>query len=164
MASQPISCSSPIAASSATAPTTLGDPASSRSGGSVQRTSSRSTRSTLSTLPFGASLISSYDKDAVALGLYGLILLLIALTRLAIWWYATGHPDLLHAPVDAQSRRAGLIVVGVAAIIYTIAIALADASPTTSLAIYAAAPVLYFIGITISRASAPQGSAREDFT
>ena len=118
----------------------------------------------LSILPFGASLISTYDKDSVALGLDGLILLSIALTRLAIWWYATGHPDLLHTAVDAQSRRAGAIVVSVAVIIYVIAIALADPAPTASLAIYAAAPVLYFIGITISRASAPEGSAREDFT
>jgi uncharacterized membrane protein len=118
----------------------------------------------LSILPFGASLISSYDRDAVALGLYGLILLLIALTRLAIWWYATGHPGLLHTAIDAQSRRAGVIVVGVAVIIYATAIAFADPAPRVSLLIYAAAPVLYFIGITITRASAPAGSAREDFT
>lgn len=43
MAGQPIARSSPIAASRATAPRTLGDPASSRSGGSVHTTSSRST-------------------------------------------------------------------------------------------------------------------------
>jgi uncharacterized membrane protein len=49
----------------------------------------------LSMLPFGASLISRHEKESVALGLYGLILLLIALTRLAIWWYATGRDDLL---------------------------------------------------------------------
>ncbi len=46
MASQPIRSSSTMAVPKATAPTTLGDPASSRSGGSVQMTSSRSTRST----------------------------------------------------------------------------------------------------------------------
>ena len=46
MASQPIRSSSSMAAPKATAPTTLGEPASSRSGGSVQITSSRSTRST----------------------------------------------------------------------------------------------------------------------
>ena len=44
--SQPIRSSSSIAVPKATAPTTLGEPASSRSGGSVQITSSRSTRST----------------------------------------------------------------------------------------------------------------------
>ena len=46
MASQPMRPSSSMAAWSATAPMTLGEPASSRSGGSVQTTSSRSTRST----------------------------------------------------------------------------------------------------------------------
>jgi uncharacterized membrane protein len=118
----------------------------------------------ISLLPFGASLISSYEKDSVALGLFGLILLLTALTRLAVWWYTTGHPHLLHVAIDPQSRRAGFVVVAVAAVIYAVAIVLADPAPTASLVIYAAAPVLYFIGITISRASAPHGSAREDFT
>ena len=46
MASQPMRSSSSMAAPKATAPITLGEPASSRSGGSVQMTSSRSTRST----------------------------------------------------------------------------------------------------------------------
>ena len=46
MASQPMRSSSSMAAWSATAPMTLGEPASSRSGGSVHTTSSRSTRST----------------------------------------------------------------------------------------------------------------------
>ena len=46
MVSQPIRSSSSMAVPKATAPTTLGEPASSRSGGSVQITSSRSTRST----------------------------------------------------------------------------------------------------------------------
>ena len=118
----------------------------------------------LSILPFGASLISRYEKDSVALRLYGLILLVIALTRLAIWWYATGRRDLLHTAIDAQSRRDGLGIVAVAAGIYAIAIAIADSAPSASLAIFGAAPILYFIGVTISRSSAPQGSAREDFT
>ena len=46
MVSHPIRSNSSMAVPNATAPTTLGEPASSRSGGSVQITSSRSTRST----------------------------------------------------------------------------------------------------------------------
>ena len=101
----------------------------------------------LSILPFGASLISRYDTDPVALGIYGSILLSLALTRLAIWSYATSRPDLLDVAVDMRTRRRGIVVAGVAVVVYLAAIGLADAAPRASLAIYAAAPILYFAGV-----------------
>ena len=118
----------------------------------------------LSILPFGASLIAEYDTEPVALRMYGGLLVAIALTRLAIWWYATGRSTLLHDPIDSPSRRAGMIVVTVPAVVYAFAIAIAWSAPTASLVIYAAVPIIYFIGITITRTSAKPGSADEDFT
>ena len=53
----------------------------------------------LSILPFGASLLARYDEEPVALQMYGILLVAIALTRLVIWWYATGRPHLLVVPV-----------------------------------------------------------------
>ena len=61
----------------------------------------------LSIVPFGASLIARYDRDPIALELYGILLVTIAVTRLAVWTYATGRTHLLVAPVDTRSRRAG---------------------------------------------------------
>lgn len=105
----------------------------------------------LSMLPFGASLIARHDRDSIALGLYGVLLLAIALTRLAIWWYATGRPGLLHAPIDNRLRRRGIVLAAIAATVYAVAVALAGPAPTASLAIYAAAPVLYFAGLLTER-------------
>jgi uncharacterized membrane protein len=115
-------------------------------------------------IPFGASLISRYERDATALSLYGLILVLVAVTRLCIWWYATGRTHLLFEPVDSRSRRAGLILVAIPGGIYLVGVLIAESYPRVSLAIYAAVPILYFIAITIARTTAPLESAERDFT
>jgi uncharacterized membrane protein len=118
----------------------------------------------LSILPFGASLLSRYDRDPIALEMYGFLLLAIAATRLGIWVYATGRPHLLISPVVARSRWAGAAVVVVPGVAYAVAIAIADAAPTASFVIYAAMPVVYFLGITLARTTAPPASAERHFT
>jgi uncharacterized membrane protein len=115
-------------------------------------------------VPFGASLIAKYWNDPVALRLYGLLLVAIALTRLAIWVYATGRPHLLFVPTDSRSRWLGIVVAAGPAAIYAVAFAIAKTSPIASLLIYAAVPILYFITITLARSIAPAGSAERDFT
>jgi len=45
-----------------------------------------------------------------------------------------------------------------------VAFAIAQVSPQASLAVYASAPVLYFIAITLLRWLAPRGSAERQFT
>ena len=115
-------------------------------------------------LPFGASLIARYETEPVALRMYGLLLLAIAVSRLWVWWYASGRTHLLFAPIDRRSRRAGVTLVAVPGVAYAIAIGVADAAPTASLIIYAAVPVLYFVAITLDRSSAPPGSAEQEFT
>src|SRR5215211_2363261 len=118
----------------------------------------------LSVLPFGASLLARYEQEPVALRMYGFLLVAIAVTRLIMWMYATGRSHLLVAPIDARSRWAAVAVVAVPGVAYAVAIAVAASSPTASLAIYAAVPVLYFVGITLARTTAPPESAERDFT
>jgi uncharacterized membrane protein len=112
-------------------------------------------------LPFGAALISRYGRESVALSLYGFLLLLIALTRLAVWLYATNRPHLLHEPIDRRAKTVGVLIVAIPAAVYLLAIGLADSAPDASLAIYAAAPVLYFVGVFVSRSTAPPDEADE---
>ena len=118
----------------------------------------------LSILPFGASLIARYDQEPVALRMYGFLLVAIAASRLGVWWYASRRPQLLFTPVDARSRRAGVALVAVPGAAYAVAIVVARASPTASLVIYAAVPILYFIGISRARTTAEPGSTEQDFT
>lgn len=42
----------------------------------------------LGVIPFGASLLSRYENAAIALQMYGFLLLAVAATRLGMWWYA----------------------------------------------------------------------------
>jgi TMEM175 potassium channel family protein len=118
----------------------------------------------LSILPFGASLIARYENEAVALRMYGILLVAIVATRLGVWLYASRRSHLLHVPVDPRSRRAEIALVAVPGVAYAIAIYIARVAPTASLVIYAAVPVLYFVAITLVRASAPPGSAEQEFT
>jgi uncharacterized membrane protein len=118
----------------------------------------------LAILPFGTELLARYNRDAVALEIYGLILVAIQLTRLAIWGYVTGHPDLLYAPVPERSRWNRAAVVTIPTVAYVVAIAIADRYPTLSLAIYALTPVIYFVAISIARKGADSGSAEQNLT
>jgi uncharacterized membrane protein len=58
-------------------------------------------------LPFGAGLVGRYDQEPVALRIYGLLLVAIAIMRTVIWLYATNRPPLLWLPLDDRQRRAG---------------------------------------------------------
>jgi uncharacterized membrane protein len=115
-------------------------------------------------LPFGAALISRYDRDEEALGLYGLVLLLIALTRLGVWLYATNRPHLLFEPASRRTRRTGALIAGVPAVLYATGILISRVAPVVSLAIYAGVPVLYFVGLFVERSTAPPGPESDEFT
>ena len=115
-------------------------------------------------VPFGASLLSRYQSDSIALRLYGAMLVAIAATRLVIWMYATAKESLLWAPVDARSRRAVVAAVAIPGAAYAVAVVLADTVPLVSLLIYAAFPIVYFFIIGSARRKAPPGAADRDFT
>jgi uncharacterized membrane protein len=58
-------------------------------------------------LPFGAGMLGRYEQEPVALRIYGLVLVAIAVMRLVIWLYATNRPHLLWQRLDDRQRRAG---------------------------------------------------------
>ena len=115
-------------------------------------------------LPFGSALLSRYYEDPLALRLFGLILMGTSVARTAIWAYATQRPSLIHEPLDRASIRSGLALSVFPVVVYVVAFAIAGVSPQASLAVYASAPVLYFITITLLRWLAPRGSAERQFT
>ena len=118
----------------------------------------------LSLLPFGAALISRYDREAVALSLFGIQVLLISVTRLIVWLYATNRPHLLYEPISPRTKRVGVLIVAVPAALYLLAIGIADSAPGASMAIYAGVPILYFIALVIDRSTAPPGTEEDEFT
>jgi uncharacterized membrane protein len=118
----------------------------------------------LSLLPFGAALLSRYQQEAVALRIYGLQLLVIALTRLVVWLYAVNRQHLLFEPVSPRTKTIGVLLAGVPAVLYAVGILVAESSPGASLALYAGIPILYFIALFVERSTAPPGVEEEEFT
>jgi uncharacterized membrane protein len=115
-------------------------------------------------LPFAAGLLGRYDQEPVALRIYGLLLVLIAVMRVVIWLYATNRPHLLWQRLDARQRRAGLAINLYPGLIYLIAFLVATRSPGLSLMIYAGIPLLYFLSITVLRGSRRRDQEYADFT
>jgi uncharacterized membrane protein len=118
----------------------------------------------LSILPFGAAMLATYERDPIALKIYGLILVATVVTRLAVWLYATTRTHILVVPVDARSRWAGVILVALPGVAYLIGFLVAEPAPTLAIWIYALVPVLYFVTLWILHASSREGAVIEEFT
>jgi uncharacterized membrane protein len=115
-------------------------------------------------LPFAAGLLGRYDREPVALRIYGLLLVAVAVMRVVIWLYATNRPHLLWRPLDDRQRRAGLAINLYPGLVYLLAFLVARSAPTLSLLIYAGLPLLYFLSITVLRGSRKRNLEYADFT
>jgi uncharacterized membrane protein len=115
-------------------------------------------------LPFATSLLGRYVLEPVALRIYGLLLLAIAVLRVCVWLYATGRTNLLWQPPDERIRRAGLGVTMTPGVIVIVALAFTFLAPLASLLIYAGLPVLYFLSITVLRRGRRRNREFADFT
>jgi uncharacterized membrane protein len=115
-------------------------------------------------LPFAAGMLGRYDQEPVALRIYGLALVAIAVIRVVIWLYTTNRPHLLFQRLDQRQRRAGLALAVFPGLVYLLAILVAEAAPTVSLLIYAGLPLLYFLSITVLRSGRKRDQEYADFT
>jgi uncharacterized membrane protein len=115
-------------------------------------------------LPFGASLLGRFDREPVAVRIYGVVLVAIAVMRTTIWVYTTSRPHLLWQRLDDRQRRAGLALTLGPALAYLLATLLAEIAPGVSLAIYGVLPVLYFLSITVLRSGRKRDQEYTDFT
>jgi uncharacterized membrane protein SpoIIM required for sporulation len=100
----------------------------------------------------------------VALRIYGLLLVAIAVMRVVIWLYAINRPQLLWQPLDERQRRAGLASGVLPGLVYLLAFLVARSAPGVSLLIYAGLPVLYFLSITVLRRTRQRNLEFADFT
>ena len=115
-------------------------------------------------LPFAAGMLGHYDQEPVALRIYGLLLVVIAVMRVVIWLYATNRPHLLWQRLDDRQRRAGLALGVSPGLVYLLAFLVARSAPGLSLLIYAGMPVLYFLSITVLRSNRKRNLEYADFT
>lgn len=114
-------------------------------------------------IPFGASVLGEYHDEPLALHLYGSVLLLTAAFRWVMYGYIMRRPALLWDPVTPRQRKIGGWLAASPILVYLVAMAVASLSPTVSLWIYLAMPLLYFLLVTVLRQSPETREEAEDF-
>ena len=117
-----------------------------------------------SLIPFAASVLSEYPREAMALRLYGLVLIAVALLRFALFGYLMRRPSLLWQEPSRPRRRLGGLLALAPVVLYLAAIVVASWTPVTSLLIYLAIPGLYFLLITVLRRHPATRTEADDFS
>lgn len=115
-------------------------------------------------IPFAASVLGEYHDDAVALHVYGAVLIAASVARVILYLYVMRSPQLLWEPPTEQSRRLGTLLTASPIAVYLAAMLVADALPTLSLLLYLSVPLLYFLLITILRRRPETREEAEDFS
>jgi uncharacterized membrane protein len=95
-------------------------------------------------IPFTTRLMGAYDRQEIALTLYGANLMAISLAALAHWRYAA-RAGLLEADAGTREMRKATRRLLIGAGLFAVAIALAFVHPRWSLAVFMIVPVLHIL-------------------
>lgn len=95
-------------------------------------------------IPFTTRLVGAYDRQEIALSLYGANLMGISLSSLAHWRYAA-RAGLLEAEAGTREMRKATWRLLIGAGLFALAIALAFVHPRWSLAVFLLVPVLHIL-------------------
>ena len=115
-------------------------------------------------IPFASSLLGEYNREPLALHVYGAVLIAASVLRALMFGYLARHPQLLNAPMSHRGRRIGQIVALGPVAVYAIAMAAADAAPAISLTLIGLMPLLYFFGITVLRDRSHDRADADDYS
>ena len=115
-------------------------------------------------VPFASSVLGEYHDEAIALQLYGAVLITASLFRAVLYAYVMRRPELLWDPPSFRRRRFGMLLALASVAVYLVAMVLAGALPTASLLIYLAVPLLYFVLVTAPRHRPTPSDAADDYS
>jgi hypothetical protein len=73
--------------------------------------------------------VGRHDREPVALRIYGLLPVALAIMRVVIWLYATHRRHLLWRRLDDRQRRAGLALNVFPGLVYLLAFLVARSAP-----------------------------------
>ncbi|MDX2379246.1 MAG: TMEM175 family protein [Acidimicrobiia bacterium] len=95
--------------------------------------------------------LDEYHDQAIALHIYGIVLIAVSVARIVFYRHVAVRPQLLWEPLSDKARRLGLLLSAFPIVVYLIAMLLAPVPPTASLVLYFALPLLYFVLVTVLR-------------
>lgn len=102
-------------------------------------------------IPFAASVLGEYPSQPIALRIYGTVMIAVAVMRLVLYWYVRRRPWLLRHHLATSRSRTAIAVAAVPIPVYLVAMIVADASQSASLALFFVVPGLYFLVVTVLR-------------
>jgi uncharacterized membrane protein len=117
-----------------------------------------------SLVPYAASAIGEYPDDPLALHLYGGVLVAATSVRVALVVYLDRHPGLLWETPSAQGRRLRVVAAAFPLLVYAVAMAVADASPALSRALFFLVPGFYVLLVVALRADRRTRLAAQDLS
>ena len=115
-------------------------------------------------IPFAASVLGEYPGDSRAVQVYGGVLILCSLLRLALYGFVVRHPALLWPDALGDHPGLGYVLAGLPIAVYLVAMAVASASPGAGAIIYLSVPAIYFLAVTVARVRSSATSEVEDFS
>ncbi len=116
-----------------------------------------------SIIPFAASVLGEYPDEPVAIYLYGVVVITASVMRLVLYWYVIRRPSLLWT-TEGTRHGLGYFLVSAPIAVYALAMVVAAASPSVSVILYFAVPILYFLLVTILREGRNTRAAADDFS
>jgi len=119
---------------------------------------------TTALIPFAASVLGEYPDARIAIQLYGVVVTLTSLLRLALYAYVIRHPDLMVTQAPRHRTRQGFFLAALPIVLYLVAIGFAWVSTTASALLLFSVPVIYFLAVTFARDRGDATSEAEDFS
>ena len=115
-------------------------------------------------IPFASSVLGEYPDDPRSIQIYGAVVILGSLMRLALYAYVMRHPALLWPGTLGASVALGYLLMLLPVVVYLIAMGVAQASPTAAAVIFLTVPGIYFLAVTIARDTSSATSEVEEFS
>ena len=116
----------------------------------------------LALVPFAASALGEYSEEPTALRLYGSVMIVASLLRIALNYYFQRHPGLLWQSESKASRRLTTTTAWVPIVVYLIAMLVAEWSTDLSKVLYFVIPVAYFALVTFLKSDPRTRIAADD--
>ena len=118
----------------------------------------------VSLIPFAASVLGEYPDEPIALHIYGVVMIIAALMRIAMYWYVGRRPRLFHGGEVPDRFGLGVAISAAPIVFYVAAMVVADASTTASVVIFLSVPFVYFLGVTLLREGPGTRAEAEEFS
>jgi len=118
----------------------------------------------LSLVPFAASTVGEHSTDPTALHIYGAVLIVVTLMRIALNSYLNQHPGLRYQDPTKTQKRTTAVANALPLVVYSIAMLVAVWRPWLSLLIFFSLPLLYLGLVALLKADPRTKESAQDLS